>query len=207
MNIENLENLILLLKKTMGNTLGEYVQNISQIYSKDDEGKYRKIIDKVFDIDNISLEGFKSFLVEKLFPNLNDNDVENANTVIQSLLNINMSEYKLWYKYILNECDDKIIYHTYHGTKGLEFSNVIIIMENSFGKSKSYFDFFFKNYTESKTLNDTDKGKFEQIKNLLYVSVSRAITNLRILYTDDVTNFRDGIEEIFGQIYTYQKDN
>ncbi|KOA19169.1 RecBCD enzyme subunit RecB [Clostridium homopropionicum DSM 5847] len=207
MNLENLENLVLLLKKITGNTLGEYVQNISQIYSKDIEGKYKKIIDRVFDIDNISFETFKSFLTEKLFSNLNDSDVENANTVIQSLLNININEYKLWYKYILNECDDKIIYHTYHGTKGLEFNNVIIIMENAFGKSRSYFDFFFKNYTELKTLNDADKDKFEQIRNLLYVSVSRAITNLRILYTDDVTNFKNGIEKIFGQIYTYQNNN
>ncbi|WP_207652750.1 hypothetical protein, partial [Clostridium puniceum] len=51
----------------------------------------------------------------------------------------------LWYKYILNEQDGKIIYHTYHGTKGLEFSNIIIIMENAFGRNREHFDFFFKN--------------------------------------------------------------
>ncbi|WP_278281654.1 hypothetical protein [Clostridium puniceum] len=42
---------------------------------------------------------------------------------------------------------------------------------------------------------------------MLCVSISRTITNLRILYTDDITNFKDGIEEIFGKTYPYKKNN
>lgn len=45
-----------------------------------------------------------------------------------------MKEYKLWYKCILDETTGIVRYHTYHGTKGLEFYNVVIIMENAFVK-------------------------------------------------------------------------
>ena len=207
MNIQDLKDLVLLLKKATGNTLEEYIENISKIYIEDIKGKYKKIIDTIFDFKDISLDRFKTYLIEKLFPNLNDDNLEDSKSVIKSILSISINEYKSWYKYILNESDDKIVYHTFHGTKGLEFENVIIIMENAFGKNRSYFDFFFKNRKKLEELNDIEKDKFEQIKNLLYVSISRAITNLRILYTDDVTNFKEEIEDIFEKVYLYQKNS
>ncbi|MEZ2658120.1 UvrD-helicase domain-containing protein [Aneurinibacillus aneurinilyticus] len=199
MNILDLRKLIELLKKNNGKTLGEYIKSISTMYSKDVEEKYKKVIDIIFDIKDISFEKFKNYLLEKLFPNILDDDIEKANETIQKILEINMCEYNLWYKYILNKHEDKIIYHTYHGTKGLEFDNVIIIMENAFGRSEAYFNFFFENYSHSHTLEGKNKHKFEQIQNLLYVSCSRAIKNLRVLYIDDVTNFKNNIEKIFGR--------
>ncbi|QIC07176.1 ATP-dependent helicase [Brevibacillus sp. 7WMA2] len=206
MNIIDLRKLIQLLKQNEGKTLGDYIKSVSLNYFKNVEGKYKKVIDAIFDFENISFDIFKNHLLEKLFPNLSDDEIENANETIQKLLDINMYEYSLWYKYISNKHEGHIIYHTYHGTKGLEFNNVIIIMENAFGRSRDYFNFFFEKYTHSQTLEVENKDKFEQVQNLLYVSCSRAIKNLRVLYIDDITNFQAEVEGIFGPIHSFNKE-
>ncbi|MGC3835376.1 hypothetical protein ACPSKX_14575 [Moritella viscosa] len=36
-------------------------------------------------------------------------------------------------------------------------------------------------------------------QNLLYVASSRAIKNLRVLYLDDISQIKEGIEAIFGE--------
>lgn len=42
------------------------------------------------------------------------------------------------------------------------------------------------------------KEKHINTKNLLYVACSRAIKNLRVLYLDDISEIKEGIEKIFG---------
>lgn len=204
MNLKDLRKLISCLKEVKGNTLGEYINSISILYSKNYDEKYKDIIDWIFGFKNITSEFFKNYLLEKLFPNISDHNIDHANITIQKLLDIDINEYELWYKFLIDKQEKNVIYHTYHGTKGLEFDNVIIILENSFGKSRNYFNFFFENIRNSDTLDGIDKQIFEKIKNLLYVSCSRAIKNLRIIYIDDVTNFESGIMEIFGEIYTFE---
>jgi len=204
MNIVKLSNFIEFLKQIDGNTLGDYIQSISTLYSKTDNAKYKKIVENLFDLEKYSYKLFQMYLLENLYPNLKDDDLVDANSSIQELLNIDLNEYDLWYKFILNEQNDKVVYHTYHGTKGLQFDNVIIIMENAFGKIRQYFNFFFQNIDSFNKLGTEDKIKYEQVRNLLYVSCSRTIKNLRVLYLDDVETFNVGIERIFGNITKYQ---
>lgn len=201
MNIEGLRKLIKRLEQNKGKTLGEYIESISTFYTKVNDEKYNNIMDWTFGFENITCELFKNHLIEKLFNNKSDDDIDSANATVQKLLEIDIDEYELWYKFIMDKQEEKIIYHTYHGTKGREFDNVIIIMENAFGKNRDYFNFFFEKFMDSDVLEGKDKQKFEKIQNLLYVSCSRAIKNLRILYIDDITNFESGIKEIFGEIY------
>ena len=79
------------------------------------------------------------------------------------------------------------------------FENVVIIMKNSFGgNNKDFFSNFFKNYNLE--LKKQDLKKYNEARNLLYVSVTRAIKNLKIFYTDDVSKFSENIKEIFGDI-------
>lgn len=92
------------------------------------------------------------------------------------------------YVYIKNN------YHTFHGTKGLEFENVVVIMKEKNGQGKINFKDFFKSYDSSEKPIDT--------KNLLYVVVTRAISNLRILYIDEIMI---NIEKIFGDVLDYQE--
>ncbi|MGG4462045.1 UvrD-helicase domain-containing protein [Brevibacillus porteri] len=207
MNIVDLRELIQLLKQNKGETLGEYIKSVSVNYLKDDRGKYKKVMDLLFDFENISFDLFKSYLLEKLFPNISDDEIDMATETIHKILGINMCEYDMWYKYIFGDNNDEIIYHTYHGTKGLEFNNVIIIMENAFGRTRDYFNFFFENYMNSQKLEIQSQQKFEQIQNLMYVSCSRAIKNLRVLYIDDITNFKNNIEEIFGRTDKFINNN
>jgi len=59
--------------------------------------------------------------------------------------------------------------------------------------NKDKFSSFFKYYADADSLGNEDKIKFNNTRNLLYVSCSRAIKNLRILYLDDVSEFKNGI--------------
>lgn len=206
MKLEDLRRLIKTLKQIKGKTLGEYIDAISTVYKETQEDDYKKIIDWTLGSENITGENFKNHLIEKLFYNKSDEDFNHAEDIINELLGVSMDEYEMWYKFIEDKQEDKVIYHTFHGTKGREFENVIIIMGNSFGRDRDYFNFFFQNYKESDQLEGEEKLKFEKIKNLLYVSCSRAIKNLRILYIDEIYNFESGIKEVFKEIYAFNKE-
>ena len=58
-------------------------------------------------------------------------------------------------------------------------------MENKFGLDRNKFSSFFMNTTRANELQGTELEKYTNTKNLLYVSCSRAIKNLRIFYTND----------------------
>lgn len=210
MNIRDLRNLILQLRQTKVGSLGNCIENIEVNYSEGNNREYNEIMDWIFGFKNITRAKFKNYLIQELFKDLSDDDDDeskNANEVIEELLKINVSEFEFWYKFVTNTQEEKVVYHTYHGTKGLEFENVIIIMENKFGREKNYFDFYFKNYMNEENLECKDLKKYEKIQNLLYVSCSRAIKNLRILYLDNIDGFEDNIKKIFGQILNISEDN
>ena len=101
-----------------------------------------------------------------------------------------MSEYTNWYEFITDSSKELIRYNTYHSTKGLEYNNVVIIMENSFKRDNSYFPDFFK---------DPQNTEYQERRNLLYVACSRAINNMRILYIDPIDSFQKEISLFFGE--------
>lgn len=165
-------------------------QKISSISPKDMDA-FREKVDRLFEDEIISL--------------IDKDEVETAKEKLDRLMNIKLEQWTLWYEFINDEQKSDIEYHTYHGTKGAEFDNVIIIMENDFGRmNKDKFSSFFKHYKNADSLGEVDRVKFANTKNLLYVSCSRAIKNLRILYLDDVSEFREGIENIFGEMFSFQ---
>lgn len=205
MNIQQLRELVAMLKEINGETLKEILESIAGLYEKDSKGDFKRVVDQVFDVEEISLAKFRDFLLRELFQEFQDNKIEEAKNIIEEILAVSMEEYKLWYKYVLNETTGIVHYHTYHGTKGLEFKNVIIIMENSFGRgaNRDFFNYFFNN-CEQTDWDKVDIEKYNRVKNLLYVSVTRAIQNLRILYIDDVSGFEHGIKKIFGEVYSFK---
>ena len=157
-------------------------------------------MNKMFDFEGFPSKSFVSYMLECLYPNIKDEELEQTETKIDDFLNINLNEFNLWYKYILREVDSEIIYHTYHGTKGLEYDNVIIVMENAFGTNRNYFNSYFMELVSKREIPEAYIEKFEQTKNLLYVACSRAIKNLRVLYLDDISEFKDGVEKIFSKV-------
>ena len=72
-------------------------------------------------------------------------------------------------------------------------------MENDFGKMNrnKFSSFFEKTIDRTDLIDSSDIKKFTNTKNLLYVSCSRAIKNLRVLYLDDISSFKNGIDSIF----------
>ena len=165
-------------------------QKISSISTKDMD-LFREKLDRLFEDEILSL--------------IDKDEVEIAKAKLDDLLSIKLDQWTLWYEFINDDQKSDIEYHTYHGTKGAEFDNVIIIMENDFGRmNKDKFSSFFKHYENANSLGEEDMIRFNNTKNLLYVSCSRAIKNLRILYLDNVAEFRRGIESIFGTSISYQ---
>ena len=190
-NFKELFDLIELLKSISGNTIKEYIESIFNNYEESETKGYKKKVEDVFkEIDIYSLENLVSFMLEKLYRDIDDEQLENAKINIEKLLSISMTEYIKWFEFVNRAEEQDVIYHTYHGTKGLEFDNVVVIMENGFGRNPNKFSNFFVN----------PNAGDENTKNLLYVACSRAKKNLRVFYLDDVSSFRNGIESIFGEI-------
>lgn len=201
MTFDELKVVINLLKQIKGVTLNDYIQSIIEVYKENENAKLRKIIDDTFGMEKITYESFQNYLLVKLFPDIKDDSYKEAVKSISKLLAIDISSYENWYQYILKDIGkgkDKVNYHTYHSTKGLEFNNVLIIMEKKFGLQQNFFNFYFEHYDNIEDLGKNELIKFEQAKNLLYVACSRAIKNLRILYLDDITGIESNITQIFG---------
>ena len=108
-----------------------------------------------------------------------------------------------WFHYVHRDEKKKICYHTFHSTKGLEYENVAIILGKDFGQDKGLFETFFKEYG---TPVDQISSKYEKGRNILYVAVTRAIKNLRVLYIDDLEEIRDSMEEVFGKAYEFSNE-
>ncbi|MFW2600646.1 UvrD-helicase domain-containing protein [Aliarcobacter butzleri] len=202
LNLEDVDKLLQLLKSIQGTNLQRYFISIFEIYSQTDNENYKKIIENLLNIEQeISCDGLNSYFLSELYGDIEENEEEQAKKNIRQLLTIDFLEYKKWFNFINKEENEEVIYHTYHGTKGEEYKNVIIIMENRFGSDSTKFSNFFAKYGQE--LEGEEKDKFINTRNLLYVACSRAIKNLRILYLDDVSDFQSGIENIFGEVLEF----
>ncbi|MCK4796201.1 MAG: ATP-dependent helicase [Spirochaetes bacterium] len=157
---------------------------------------------------NILKDKMNSLFDAEPFSDSEEDEVDSAKVKINELLNISLKQWMLWYDFINDEHKSDVVYHTYHGTKGAEYNNIIIIMENDFGRrnKNKFSSFFMHRQSGSAPFDEEDLLKFNNTKNLLYVSCSRAIKNLRILYLDDISEFKKGIESIFGIIYPYKTE-
>lgn len=88
---------------------------------------------------------------------------------IEVIFNLPIKEIIGWFNYINNE---RVIF-TCHGSKGLEFENVIVFITDEFSKENKYLSNFFDNMGEE---------NYRDRRNLLYVSLSRAIKNLAVVF-------------------------
>lgn len=165
---------------------------------------------------------FADYIYDNLYEDMYGNsdlinlESENANKIIQdnrnkiqNILNIELIHWQRWIAFINEEHDedDPVIYHTYHGTKGEEYENVVIIMENSFGKRKKnkFKDYFssLSSDTVQENKEEMEKKELENTRNLIYTACSRARKNLWILYLDDITDIKKEIESLFGTIKAF----
>ena len=196
-NISKLRKLVAKIKNIKGDTLKAYIESMLNQYNKTD-GDYDKCLNYVLNSDNRTYIEIENFILNKLFL-FNEHDeqtdeyIKESKDKVKNFLNIDIEEFDMWYEYILDKSTSSVIYHTYHGTKGLEFKNVIIFMSAKFGKDNDYFSRLFK-------VLPLKEETEEEARNLLYVAVTRAILNLSILYFDDISELKEQIENVFGEI-------
>lgn len=200
LNIEELRGIINQIKQVNGNDLFEYLKNIIQMYGSLEKESQKMIIEDRFPDKRVEMDSIIDMIKWDWIRNSEDMDEQEVNDYLSAFLSIPINELECWYRLIAGEKEETTSFFTYHGTKGLEFDNVIIIMGNGFGRVKDYFNIFFSQYPSKELVSEDAKMKYNEIRNLLYVSCSRAIHNLRILYTDDISGFEDGISSIFGDI-------
>ncbi len=121
----------------------------------------------------------------------NWDESENAEALIDNLLNVEMKELLNWFAYVNRSEKKEICYHTFHSTKGLEYENVVIILGKDFGVNRGLFETFFKEYGKKGEMLST---KYIKGRNILYVAVTRAIKNLSILYIDEIDQIKGNME-------------
>lgn len=128
------------------------------------------------------------------------NDVSNSvKNDEKNFFDFKIGELLNWVNYIKDKgTSDGYQYFTLHGSKGLEFENVVVVIENSFAREKDYCKYYFENYL----IKDPRDRKYFEFRNLFYVACSRAIKDLKVIYLNDNCSDleRQNIESIFGSI-------
>lgn len=207
LDIESVCEVVNCLKVIRPTTLMDMLQSLEEakkevknvLNGKKSKEIVENAIDSIIGMQNFSYYSFENTVKQVLFQNDDDVDVK-----IEQLLKMDITTFERWYHYINMDCKEGIIYHTFHGTKGLEFDNVIMIFGDSFGMRKKT---FFKNYFEEYD-QDIPEEKFAEYckaRNLLYVATTRARKNLRILYTGDYKGKKETFDNIFGQVIEWDK--
>lgn len=201
--ISDLRKLVDTLQTITGDTLEEYIANIFNLYKK---GNYRYdlCIKHVIAEEIRSPDEFKQFILNQLYyfsedQENSDEDIANYEKSVNDFMKINMSILDLWYSFVTDTCQDKTLYHTYHGTKGREFDNVIIFMNSRFGRKAQYFHDLLNVLSLRNEQNEIGTD-IESARNLLYVAVTRAVKNLCIVYFDDLTGIDKSVKEVFKEI-------
>lgn len=203
LTFKQMKELIALLKSIASESFRSFVESIFQKYNDIDNENYKQTIEELLGLETYTFDNFLDYVLSKLFPNIQEEDIEGSKGKLIKLFEIDYMEYIAWFNFINKLERQDVIYHTYHGAKGEEYKNVIILMQNNFGKDKNKFSSFFENYDTE--LNGAELIKYTNTKKLLYVSCSRAIKNLRILYLDDISSFQNGIENIFGEVKAFNE--
>lgn len=208
LTIKQLQQLVRMNKDLCGNSLGDIFIKIENVVGQHkDEVSCGKLTNNLIELtsgNSLPQIELKKVFFEQ-FQRLSGSDIkteESEETKLYSkLLNLDFHILEKWVQYIDRSKTSGVVYHTYHGTKGSEFQNVIIILDKDFGKIKGYFSSYLKDTTDS---NESDS--FVKAKNLLYVAVTRTIQNLRILYRDDISEIKKGVERIFNSCEEYNPE-
>lgn len=177
-------------------SLSEFVDGLYDLAAVD--GLLKDIIEyNVGKRQDASIDGLRSEIFEALYNGIKEEDIPEANEQIEKILSLDLSVLKCWFGYITNASGNRIQYHTFHGTKGLEYDNVIVVITNSFNRRTNYYHEYFKAYDDITAYSDKE---FLSKRNLLYVAVTRAKHRLYVLYVDPCySSVKNSFELIFGE--------
>lgn len=159
------------------------------------------ILKKIFSLDDIAeniLLNIKNRAYDYFYYSQDSEESEREMTVIDEFFNLDISQFIKWYDYIFDDSkQESISYYTLHGSKGLEFDNVVVVLQDNFARKNDYCKYYFENYGNPDCL---DK-RFSEVRNLLYVACSRAKLNLHVIYICSLQeSILENIESIFDDI-------
>lgn len=114
--------------------------------------------------------------------------IERDISLFNSLMGLPYSEIINFFKHTQNEN----VFSTKHGTKGEEYRNVLVVIDDTNWKQKYNFENYFNNSEER-------PDRKERTKNLFYVSCSRAKENLVVLALSSMgTSAMQTVNDWFG---------
>ena len=159
------------------------------------------ILKKIFSLDdtveNILLN-IKNRAYDYFYYSQDSEESEREMTFIDEFFKLDISYFIKWYSYIFDNSENEgVIYYTLHGSKGLEFDNVVVVLQDNFARKIDYCKYFFKNYNTSTGAD----SQFKEVRNLLYVAFSRAKKNLYVIYKNNNPGILlKNLEYIFQEI-------
>ena len=159
------------------------------------------ILKKIFLIDDTAeniLLNIKNRAYDYFYYSQDSEESEREAAVVDEFFNLDISQFIKWYNYIFDDSkQESISYYTLHGSKGLEFDNVVVVLQDNFARKNDYCKYYFENYGNPDCL---DK-RFSEVRNLLYVAFSRAKLNLHVIYICSLQeSILENIESIFDDI-------
>ena len=191
-------------------TINECIKEIANIKGRISGEKILRKIFSIEDMEKDILINIKNRAHDYFYYFQDSEDSKDSKediTVIDNFFKLNISIFFKWYNYIFDDAkSEEISYYTLHGSKGLEFGNVVVVLQDNFAKKTDYCKFFFENYN-TKFASDTQSQKaatqFQEVRNLLYVAFSRAKINLYVIYKNNPSkNSSKNIKKIFRGIHT-----
>lgn len=197
-NLKQIQIFFDLLKDIEENTVYSVIDSMFCKYKKGNE-LFDKCVSYIFSNEIKCKDDFTQYIFDNLFEydELEENNVENKKN-IEVFLNLEISYFQKWYMFINNIISQNVVYHTYHSTKGAEFENVIVFLNADFGRKRDYFKNLILHLD-----SDTKETDIISARNLFYVSLTRAINNLIVIYTSDINEImKNNIEKAFGKIMT-----
>lgn len=118
---------------------------------------------------------------------------DEAKKILSNIFMVDIKQVYAWFSYVLQDSiNEDVQFMTCHASKGLEFDNVIVFLDDTFNRKRGYMSNLFNS-----NFNAICNDDIEAARRLFYVSCSRAIKNLQvILYTDnEISN--TSIHDIF----------
>lgn len=184
----------LYLEKKIQLLLKKILINLNSFEAKNN---LKKIMDELIEIRATGKikDVIKHVLDKKLLPksdrmkNYDFDDVDKKSFYDQ-LMNIDYAQFNRLYQVYEKETP----FSTKHGTKGDEFNNVMVVIDDNAWRNYNFNNFFSK--------TDTSEKRMKMTNNLFYVVCSRAKKNLAVVFCSELSEAsKEVINQWFGNIH------
>ncbi|MES2652981.1 MAG: UvrD-helicase domain-containing protein [Bacteroidota bacterium] len=166
--------------------ISEIISNLQRLR---ESGTVKEVFDFVIENEIILLqEGVRKYISRIKTP-ITDIDIEEERTRLEKdllLFNSVMALSYLEFIKLFKHTQNQTVFSTKHSTKGDEFRNVLVVLDDTSWKQEYNFQKFINN-------NDDTHARLQRTRNLFYVSCSRAVENLVVLSLSEMESDTMGI--------------